>query len=219
MTTMEANDTALLLRAGSLAAPMEIIEETTIGPSLGAENIAKGFNSVTWGFVAVAIFMCLYYMLFGVFSSIALAFNLLLLVAVLSMLQATLTLPGMAAMALVLGMAIDANVLINERIREELRAGASAQAAIHTGYERAWATIFDSNITTLIAGLALLAFGSGPVRGFAVVHVLGILTSMFSGVFFSRGLVNFWYGRKNRLKTVSIGTIWRPDTGTAVKAE
>jgi preprotein translocase subunit SecD len=218
MTTMEANDTALLLRAGSLAAPMEIIEETTIGPSLGAENIAKGFNSVTWGFVAVAIFMCMYYMLFGVFSSIALAFNLLLLVAVLSMLQATLTLPGMAAMALVLGMAIDANVLINERIREELRAGASAQAAIHTGYERAWATIFDSNITTMIAGLALLAFGSGPVRGFAVVHVLGILTSMFSGVFFSRGLVNFWYGRKNRLKSVSIGTIWRPDTGTALKA-
>jgi preprotein translocase subunit SecD len=219
MTTMEANDTALLLRAGSLAAPMEIIEETTIGPSLGAENIAKGFNSVTWGFVAVTIFMCLYYMLFGVFSSVALAFNLLLLVAVLSMLQATLTLPGMAAMALVLGMAIDANVLINERIREELRNGASAQAAIHTGYDRAWATIFDSNITTLIAGLALLAFGSGPVRGFAVVHCLGILTSMFSGVFFSRGLVNFWYGRKNRLKTVSIGTIWRPDTDTALKAE
>jgi preprotein translocase subunit SecD len=217
MTTTEANDVALLLRAGSLAAPMEIIEETTIGPSLGAENIAKGFNSVTWGFVAVALFMCIYYMLFGVFSSIALAFNLLLLVAVLSMLQATLTLPGMAAMALVLGMAIDANVLINERIREELRAGASPQAAINTGYERAWATIFDSNITTMIAGLALLAFGSGPVRGFAVVHVLGILTSMFSGVFFSRGLVNFWYGRKNRLKTVSIGTIWRPDGGTALK--
>ena len=217
MTTMEANDTALLLRAGSLAAPMEIIEETTIGPSLGAENIAKGFHSVAWGFVAVSIFMCLYYMLFGIFSSIALAFNLLLLVAILSMLQATLTLPGMAAMALVLGMAIDANVLINERIREELRAGASAQAAIHTGYDRAWATIFDSNITTLIAGLALLAFGSGPVRGFAVVHCLGIMTSMFSGVFFSRGLVNFWYGRKNRLKTVSIGTIWRPDSGTALK--
>ena len=218
MTTMEANDTALLLRAGSLAAPMEIIEETTIGPSLGADNIAKGFNSVTWGFVAVSIFMCAYYMLFGVFSSIALAFNLLLLVAVLSMLQATLTLPGMAAMALVLGMAIDSNVLINERIREELRGGASAQAAIHTGYDRAWATIFDSNITTMIAGLALLAFGSGPVRGFAVVHVLGIMTSMFSGVFFSRGVVNLWYGRKNRLKTVSIGTIWRPDAGTAVKA-
>jgi preprotein translocase subunit SecD len=219
MTTMEANDTSLLLRAGSLAAPMEIIEETTIGPSLGAENIAKGFNSVTWGFVAVSIFMCAYYMLFGVFSSIALAFNLLLLVAVLSMLQATLTLPGMAAMALVLGMAIDANVLINERIREELRGGASAQAAIHTGYERAWATIFDSNITTLIAGVALLAFGSGPVRGFAVVHCLGIMTSMFSGVFFSRGVVNLWYGRKNRLKTVSIGTIWRPDTGTELKAD
>ena len=219
MTTTEANDTALLLRAGSLAAPMEIIEETTIGPSLGAENIAKGFNSVSWGFMAVALFMCVYYMLFGVFSSIALAFNLLLLVAVLSMLQATLTLPGMAAMALVLGMAIDSNVLINERIREELRNGASAQAAIHTGYDRAWATIFDSNITTLIAGLALLAFGSGPVRGFAVVHCLGIMTSMFSGVFFSRGLVNFWYGRQNRLKTVSIGTIWRPDGGTALKAD
>ncbi len=217
MTTMEANDTALLLRAGSLAAPMEIIEETTIGPSLGAENIAKGFNSVTWGFTAVAVFMCAYYLLFGVFSSIALAFNLLLLVAVLSMLQATLTLPGMAAMALVLGMAIDSNVLINERVREELRNGASAQAAIHTGYDRAWATILDSNITTLIAGLALLAFGSGPVRGFAVVHCLGILTSMFSGVFFSRGLVNFWYGRQNRLKTVSIGTVWRPDAGTDLK--
>ncbi|NDP38216.1 MAG: protein translocase subunit SecD [Rhodoferax sp.] len=211
MTAMEATDTALLLRAGSLAAPMEIIEETTIGPSLGAENIAKGFNSVTYGFIAVAIFMCMYYMLFGVFSSISLAVNLLLLVAVLSMLQATLTLPGMAAMALVLGMAIDANVLINERVREELRNGASAQAAIHSGYDRAWATILDSNVTTLIAGMALLAFGSGPVRGFAVVHVLGILTSMFSGVFFSRGLVNLWYGRQNKLKTVSIGTIWRPE--------
>ena len=211
MTTAEANDTSLLLRAGSLAAPMEIIEETTIGPSLGAENIAKGFNSVTWGFAAVAVFMCLYYMLFGVFSSISLAVNLLLLVAVLSMLQATLTLPGMAAMALVLGMAIDANVLINERVREELRNGASAQAAIHAGYDRAWATILDSNVTTLIAGLALLAFGSGPVRGFAVVHCLGILTSMFSGVFFSRGLVNVWYGRQNKLKSVSIGTVWRPE--------
>jgi len=219
MTTVEANDTALLLRAGSLAAPMEIIEETTIGPSLGAENIAKGFNSVAWGFLAVAVFMCVYYVLFGVFSSLALAFNLLLLVAMLSMLQATLTLPGMAAMALVLGMAIDSNVLINERIREELRNGASPQAAIHTGYDRAWATIFDSNITTLIAGLALLAFGSGPVRGFAVVHCLGIMTSMFSGVFFSRGLVNLWYGRQNRLKAVAIGTVWRPDTSSALKAE
>lgn len=217
MTSMEATDTALLLRAGSLAAPMEIIEETTIGPSLGAENIAKGFNSVTWGFAAVAVFMCVYYLLFGVFSSVALAVNLLLLVAVLSMLQATLTLPGMAAMALVLGMAIDANVLINERVREELRNGASAQAAIHAGYDRAWATILDSNVTTLIAGLALLAFGSGPVRGFAVVHCLGILTSMFSGVFFSRGLVNLWYGRQNKLKSVSIGTVWRPESGTQVK--
>ena len=209
MSTVEANDTALLLRAGSLAAPMEIIEERTIGPSLGAENIAKGFDSVTWGFVAVTAFMCVYYMLFGVFSSVALAVNLLLLVAVLSMLQATLTLPGMAAMALVLGMAIDANVLINERVREELRNGASPQSAIHAGYDRAWATILDSNVTTLIAGLALLAFGSGPVRGFAVVHCLGILTSMFSAVFFSRGLVNVWYGRQKKLQSVSIGTVWR----------
>ncbi|PQA75915.1 protein translocase subunit SecD [Rhodoferax sp. TS-BS-61-7] len=216
MTTAEAADTSLLLRAGSLAAPMEIIEERTIGPTLGAENIAKGFNSVTWGFLAVAVFMCFYYMLFGVISSVALAFNLLLLVAVLSMLQATLTLPGMAAMALVLGMAIDANVLINERVREELRNGASPQAAIHAGYDRAWATIIDSNVTTLIAGLALLAFGSGPVRGFAVVHCLGILTSMFSGVFFSRGVVNLWYGKQKKLKSVSIGTVWRPDAGHQV---
>jgi preprotein translocase subunit SecD len=214
MTTVEAADTALLLRAGSLAAPMDIIEERTIGPSLGAENIAKGFDSVTWGFVAVAAFMCIYYALFGVISSVALAVNLLLLVAVLSMLQATLTLPGMAAMALVLGMAIDANVLINERIREELRNGAAPQTAIHIGYDRAWSTILDSNVTTLIAGLALLAFGSGPVRGFAVVHCLGILTSMFSAVFFSRGLVNLWYGRQKRLQSVSIGTIWRPDAST-----
>jgi len=214
MTTTEAADIALLLRAGSLAAPMDIIEERTIGPSLGAENIAKGFDSVTWGFVAVTVFMCLYYALFGVISSIALAVNLLLLVAVLSMLQATLTLPGMAAMALVLGMAIDANVLINERVREELRNGAAPQTAIHTGYDRAWSTILDSNVTTLIAGLALLAFGSGPVRGFAVVHCLGILTSMFSAVFFSRGLVNLWYGRQKRLQSVSIGTVWRPDAST-----
>ena len=214
MTTVEAADTSLLLRAGSLAAPMEIIEERTIGPSLGAENIAKGFDSVTWGFLAVTVFMCVYYLLFGVISSIALAVNLLLLVAVLSMLQATLTLPGMAAMALVLGMAIDANVLINERVREELRNGAAPQTAIHIGYDRAWSTILDSNVTTLIAGLALLAFGSGPVRGFAVVHCLGILTSMFSAVFFSRGLVNLWYGRQKRLQSVSIGTVWRPDAST-----
>ncbi|MGV3497218.1 MAG: protein translocase subunit SecD [Hydrogenophaga sp.] len=219
MTSTEAADTALLLRAGALAAPMEIIEERTIGPSLGAENIDKGFASVTWGFLAVAAFMCVYYMLFGVISSVALGINLLLLVAVLSMLQATLTLPGMAAMALVLGMAIDANVLINERVREELRNGASPQAAIHTGYDRAWATILDSNVTTLIAGLALLAFGSGPVRGFAVVHCLGILTSMFSAVFFSRGLVNLWYGSRKKLKTVSIGTVWRPDGQIPAKVD
>jgi preprotein translocase subunit SecD len=218
MTTVEANDTALLLRAGSLAAPMEIIEERTIGPSLGRENIDKGFNSVTYGFAAIALFMCAYYLLFGVFSTLALAFNLLLLVAVLSMLQATLSLPGIAAIALTLGMAIDANVLINERVREELRGGAAAQAAIHAGYERAWATILDSNVTTLIAGLSLLAFGSGPVRGFAVVHCLGILTSMFSAVVFSRGLVNLWYGRQKRLKSVSIGQIWRPD-GAATDAK
>ena len=211
MSTVEANDTALLLRAGSLAAPMEIVEERTIGPTLGAENIDKGFKSVTYGFLVICAFMCIYYLVFGMFSSLALAVNLLMLVSVLSMLQATLTLPGMAAMALALGMAIDSNVLINERIREELRGGASPQAAIHTGYERAWATILDSNITTLIAGVALLAFGSGAVRGFAVVHCVGILTSMFSAVFFSRGLVNLWYGRQKKLKGVSIGTIWRPD--------
>ncbi|KQW51284.1 MULTISPECIES: protein translocase subunit SecD [unclassified Roseateles] len=211
MTTQEAADTALLLRAGSLAAPMEIIEERTIGPSLGKENIEKGIASVTWGFVAVAAFMCVYYLLFGVFSSLALGFNLLLLIAALSMMQATLSLPGIAAIALVLGMAIDSNVLINERVREELRAGVSPQQAIHLGYERAWATIFDSNVTTLIAGVALLVFGSGPIKGFAVVHCLGILTSMFSSVVFSRGLVNLWYGRKKKLKSVSIGQIWRPD--------
>ena len=220
MSTVEASDTALLLRAGSLAAPMEIIEEMTIGPTLGAENIAKGFNSVAWGFVAIVAFMGIYYMLFGLFSGLALAVNLLLLVAILSMLQATLTLPGMAAMALALGMAIDSNVLINERVREELRNGASPQAAIQAGYDRAWATILDSNVTTLIAGVALLAFGSGPVRGFAVVHCIGILTSMFSAVFFSRGLVNLWYGRKKKLKSVSIGTVWRPDAdGAITKAE
>jgi preprotein translocase subunit SecD len=220
MTTVEANDVALLLRAGSLAAPMEIIEEFTIGPTLGAENITKGFHSVAWGFAVICAFMAVYYMLFGLFSGVALAVNLLLLVAVLSMLQATLTLPGMAAMALALGMAIDSNVLINERVREELRNGASPQAAIHAGYDRAWGTIFDSNITTLIAGVALLAFGSGPVRGFAVVHCIGILTSMFSAVFFSRGLVNLWYGRKKKLKSVSIGTVWRPDAdGAITKAE
>ena len=214
MSIGAANDLALLLRAGSLAAPMEIIEERTIGPTLGADNISKGFHSVAWGFAVIVIFMVCYYMVFGMFSGLALAVNLLMLIAVLSMLQATLTLPGMAAMALALGMAIDSNVLINERVREELRAGASAQAAIHAGYERAWATILDSNISTLIVGLALLAFGSGPVRGFAVVHCIGILTSMFSAVFFSRGLVNLWYGRQKKLKSVSIGTVWKPAGAT-----
>ena len=218
MTTMEANDTALLLRAGSLAAPMEIIEEYTIGPSLGADNIERGINSVVWGMVAIAAFMCVYYMLFGVFSTVALSVNVLMLLAILSMLQATLTLPGIAAMALALGVAIDSNVLINERIREELRAGMAPQAAIAAGYDRAWATILDSNVTTLIAGLALLAFGSGPVRGFAVVHCIGILTSMFSAVFFSRGLVNLWYGRRKKLKSVAIGQVWKPGDTSGLRS-
>ncbi len=222
MSSAEANDTALLLRAGSLAAPMKIIEERTIGPSLGAENIKKGFHSTLWGFVAVACFMILYYRMFGIFSAISLTFNLLFLIAILSILQATLTLPGIAAIALTLGMAIDSNVLINERIREELRAGHNPQVAINKGYEHAWATIVDSNITSLIAGLALLVFGSGPVRGFAVVHCIGILTSMFSSVVCSRALVNLWYGRRSRLKSVSIGHVWRPDaahTPTAAEKE
>ncbi|MBU3543679.1 MAG: protein translocase subunit SecD [Betaproteobacteria bacterium] len=209
-TTESANDLALLLRAGSLAAPMEIIEERTIGPSLGAENIEKGFKSLLIGFACIAIFMMAYYLLFGTFSVIALAVNLLLLISVLSMLQATLTLPGIAAMALALGMAIDSNVLINERIREELRNGAAPHTAISVGFDKAWATILDSNVTTLIAGLALLAFGSGPIKGFAVVHCLGILTSMFSAVFFSRGLVNLWYGRQKKIQKLAIGQVWRP---------
>ncbi len=210
MTAEEAADTALLLRAGSLAAPMEIIEERTIGPSLGADNIAKGFNSTLYGFVAIAIFMLVYYHLFGVFSTIGLALNVLLLLAILSMLQATLTLPGIAAIALTLGMAIDANVLINERIREELRNGEAPQQAIALGFDRAWGTILDSNLTTLIVGVALLVFGSGAVRGFAVVHCLGILTSMFSSVVGVRALANLWYGRKKKLQSISIGTVWKP---------
>ena len=210
MSTTEANDTALLLRAGSLAAPMEIIEERTIGPSLGAENIKKGFDSTLWGFAAIAAFMIAYYMLFGLISVAALGSNLLFLVALLSMLQATLTLPGIAAIALALGMAIDANVLINERIREELRNGATPQAAIAAGYERAFDTIVDSNVTTLIVGLMLLVFGSGPVRGFAVVHCLGILTSIFSAVVVSRALVNLIYGRRKKLQSLAIGQVWKP---------
>ena len=206
---LEAKNTALLLRAGALAAPMEFIEKRTVGPSLGADNILKGKNSVIYGFIAIAVFMIIYYMVFGLVSVIALASNLLLLVALLSILQATLTLPGIAAIALALGMAIDANVLINERVREELRNGMSPQMAITNGYERAFGTILDSNITTLIAGLALLIWGSGPVRGFAIVHCLGILTSLFSAVVVSRGLINLIYGGRKKVMRLSIGnTKW-----------
>lgn len=209
-STNDANELALLLRAGALAAPMEVIEERTIGAQLGAENITKGIHSTMYGFAAIAVFMIIYYMIFGFFSVFALAVNLLLLVGILSVMQATLTLPGMAAIALALGMAIDANVLINERIREELRAGNTPQNAILQGFDRAWATILDSNVTTLIVGLALLVFGSGPIKAFAIVHCLGILTSIFSAVFVSRGVVNLWYGRKKKLASVSIGQIWKP---------
>jgi preprotein translocase subunit SecD len=209
-STVETKDIALLLRAGALAAPMEIIEERTVGPSLGAENIRIGFNSALYGFLAIMVFMIIYYALFGVFSVIALSANVFFLVALLSMLQATLTLPGMAGIALTIGMAIDANVLINERIREELRNGNTPQAAINAGYDRAWGTILDSNITTLIAGLALFMFGSGPVKGFAVVLCLGILTSIFSAVMVSRGLANFYYGGRRKIERVSIGQVWKP---------
>ena len=211
----ESLNLALLLKAGALAAPMDFIEERTIGPSQGADNIEMGFTSLVYGFCAVAIFMMVYYRVFGVISVISLAINLLLLVSLLSIMRATLTLPGIAAIALTLGMAIDSNVLINERIREELRKGETAQRAIYLGYERAFATILDSNITTLIAGLALLIFGSGAIRGFAVVHTLGIITSMFSAVFFARGLTNLWYGRRQRLSSISIGQIWRGDTSAS----
>jgi preprotein translocase subunit SecD len=215
--TEEARDISLLLRAGALAAPMEIVEERTVGPSLGKENIAKGFNSTLYGFVAIAAFMTVYYLVFGFISVIALAVNVLLLVGILSLLQATLTLPGMAAIALTVGMAIDANVLINERIREEIRNGNSPQASIATGYERAWGTILDSNVTTLIAGLALFAFGTGPVKGFAVVLCLGILTSLFSAVLVSRGIVNWVYGGRKKIAKLPIGnTAWRE--ATPVKA-
>ena len=207
-TSEDANELALLLRSGALSAPMEFVEERVIGPQLGAENIERGLHSTIWGFVAIAIFMIAYYHLVGFFSALALAANVLFLLALLSMMQITLTLPGIAAIALALGMAIDANVLINERIREELRAGQPPQAAISAGFKHAWDTIFDSNVTTLIVGLALLVFGSGAVRGFAVVHCLGILTSMFSAVFVARGFVNAWYGRKKKLTKMSIGTVW-----------
>jgi preprotein translocase subunit SecD len=203
--TQEATDISLLLRAGALAAPMDIIEERTVGPSMGEENIKRGMDSTLWGFAAIAVFMIIYYVMFGGISVVALGINLLLLLAILSMLQATLTLPGLAAIALTLGMAIDANVLINERIREELRSGNSAQASIHAGYDRAFDTILDSNVTTMIAGLALFMFGSGPVKGFAVVHVLGILTSMFSAVVVSRAIVNLVYGYRRKINKLAIG--------------
>jgi preprotein translocase subunit SecD len=203
-STAEAHNLALLLRAGALAAPIQIVEERTVGPSLGAENITKGFDSTLFGFAAIAVFMTLYYLAFGFISVVALATNLLLLVAVLSLMQATLTLPGMAGIALTVGMAIDSNVLIFERIREELRNGNTPQASIHAGYERAWATIFDSNITILIAGFALFLLGSGPIRGFAVVLCIGILTSMFSAVLVSRSIVNVVYGGR-KLTKLAIG--------------
>lgn len=215
MNSMEAKDIALLLRSGALAAPMEIIEERTVGPSLGAENITRGFNSTLYGFIAVAFLIMIYYMAFGVISVLALSINLLLLVGLLSIIQATLTLPGMAALALTVGMAIDANVLINERIRDEIRNGLSPQLAISAGYERAFGTILDSNITTLIAGIALFAFGSGPVKGFAVVLCLGILTSIFSAIFVSRGMVNYCYGNRRKLDRVPIGNIWIPEKTSA----
>ena len=214
-SVQETTDLALLIRSGSLAAPMEIIEERTIGPSLGKENIERGFRSTLYGFTAIAVFMIAYYRLFGLISVVALSVNVMLLIALLSLLQATLTLPGIAAIALTLGMAIDANVLINERVREELRNGRSPQQAISEGYDKALATILDSNTTTLIAGVALLIFGSGPVRGFAVVHCLGILTSIFSAVFVSRAIVNLIYGSRKKLATLSVGQIWRPGAADA----
>ncbi|MDR2016138.1 MAG: protein translocase subunit SecD, partial [Burkholderiales bacterium] len=214
MTTREANDIALLMRAGALAAPMEIVEERTVGPSLGQENIDKGFRSVLGGFIALALFICAYYMVMGMVSAVCLTVNLMLLIALLSALQATLTLPGIAAIALTLGISIDANILINERIREELRWGATPHTAINAGYERAWATILDSNVTNLIAGLALLVFGSGAVRGFAVVHCLGIMTSMFSAVFVSRGIVSLIYGYRKKLDKISVGQVWKPPVET-----
>jgi preprotein translocase subunit SecD len=209
-TVQETSDLALLIRSGSLAAPMEIIEERTIGPSLGKENIERGFRSTLYGFLAIAVFMVLYYRVFGLISVAALSVNVMLLMALLSMLQATMTLPGIAAVALALGMAIDSNVLINERVREELRNGRTPQQAITEGYDKAFATILDSNVTTLIAGIALLTFGSGPVRGFAIVHSLGILTSIFSAVFVSRAIVNLVYGSRKKLQSISIGQVWKP---------
>lgn len=199
----EARDLALMLRAGSLAAPVEIIEERTVGPSLGQANIDQGFRSVMVGFILVLIFMMIYYRVFGVFANVALALNLVLIVAVLSMLQATLTLPGVAGIVLTVGMAVDANVLIFERIREEISNGSTPQASIHTGYERALSTIVDANITTLIAAIVLFNFGTGPIKGFAVTLSIGIITSMFTAIVVTRALVNYLYGGK-RVKSLAI---------------
>ena len=210
-SAQESTDISLLLRAGSLSVPMEIVEERTVGPSMGKENIARGVNSTIWGFAAIVILMVAYYMFFGVVSVIGLSVNLLFLTALLSALQATLTLPGLAAIAITIGMAIDANVLINERIRDEIRNGMPPQKSISQGYDKAWGTILDSNITTMIAGLALFMFGSGPIKGFAVVLVLGILTSMYSAIFVSRGIVNYIYGNKRTIKKISIGEIFKID--------
>jgi preprotein translocase subunit SecD len=202
-SVMEARDLALLLRAGSLAAPVEIIEERTVGPSLGQANINRGFMSVMIGFALVLVFMVFYYRVFGLFANVALALNLILLIAVLSMFQATLTLPGVAGVVLTVGMAVDANVLIFERIREELRNGNSPQASIHSGYEKAFSTIVDANITTLIAAIVLFNFGTGPIKGFAVTLSIGIITSLFTAIFVTRGVVNLVYGSR-RLRELKI---------------
>ena len=206
-----ATDVALLLRAGSLATPMEIVEESTVGPSMGKDNISRGIRSTIWGFMAIVVMMAIYYMGFGLVSVISLSVNLIFLVALLSIIQATLTLPGIAAIALTLGMAIDANVLINERIRDEIRNGNTPQASISIGYEKAWGTLLDSNMTTMIAGLALFIFGSGPIKGFAVVLVLGILTSMYSSIWVSRGIINYIYGNRRHINKLSIGEIFKVD--------
>lgn len=202
-STNEARNLALLLRAGALAAPIEIIEERTVGPSLGKDNISRGFRSVVIGFVFVLIFMALYYRVFGLVANLALTFNLVMIVAVLSMLQATLTLPGIAGIVLTVGMAVDANVLIFERIREELRNGNTPQASIHAGYEKAFSTIADANITTLIAAVVLFGFGTGPIKGFAVTLSIGIVTSMFTAIMGTRAVVNLIYG-KRRVASLSI---------------
>jgi preprotein translocase subunit SecD len=200
----EAHDLALLLRAGALAAPVNIVEERTIGPSLGADNIAQGRLAVIVGFLLVIVFMTVYYRGFGLFANAALMMNLVLIVALLSLLQATLTLPGIAGIVLTVGMAVDANVLIFERIREELDAGNTPQSAIKSGYDKAFSSIADANVTTLIAAVVLFGFGTGPIKGFAVTLSLGIITSMFTAIVGTRAIANLVYGRKRRLQKLSI---------------